>query len=160
VVDRAERSKAERIRRGTTVRVTAPSFVAALVIYRGDIVDCAPILRKWVGYRGASEALDVFRRKGWIVDVLTKEAILMAEMRWTHNDVSEVIPADVAKGATEQEVRRLTIELGKARHTTDTLAAAVQAYHTDTRLHKKTFRLCPFEICQIARTWQVARKKG
>ena len=76
MADRAERSsKAERIRRGTTVRVTAPHFVAALVIYRGEIVDCAPVLRKWVGLRGAAEALDFFRRKGWGVEVLdNKEA--------------------------------------------------------------------------------------
>lgn len=48
----------EKLRRGTSVLVTTPTFTAGLVIYRGGVVTCSPILKRWVGVRHAADALD------------------------------------------------------------------------------------------------------
>lgn len=64
-------SRAEKLRRGTSILVTAPTFVAGLVIYRGEVVTYAPILLGWVKGWPASEALDRLRQQGWRVEILT-----------------------------------------------------------------------------------------
>ena len=59
------------------VRVTAPHFVAGLVMGqvkgKNVCVRAAPILR-WAVYKSADDLRDAFRRKGW------KAAIVAAEM--------------------------------------------------------------------------------
>ncbi|HJY46680.1 MAG TPA: hypothetical protein VJ301_18850 [Propionibacteriaceae bacterium] len=64
-------SRAEKCRRGTSVLVTSPTFVAGLCIYRGEVVTYAPILRSWVRGFQAGEALDRLRAQGWRVEILS-----------------------------------------------------------------------------------------
>lgn len=68
-------SRAEKCRRGTSVLVTAPTFTAGLVIYRGEVVTYAPILRRWVRGWSAWEALDRLRAQGWRVEILSGQAV-------------------------------------------------------------------------------------
>ena len=60
---------AQRLEEASLVIVTAPSFVAALLIHRGEVLTYAPILARWIQRRKAAEALDVFRAQGWRVEV-------------------------------------------------------------------------------------------
>jgi hypothetical protein len=54
---------------GTRVTVTAPRFTASLVIFRNQVVECDPLLSRWVTRnRRASEVLDRFRAQGWRVE--------------------------------------------------------------------------------------------
>jgi hypothetical protein len=62
--------RAEKIRLATTIQVTAPTFVAQLQIYRGEVVAYAPELERWVKGRRASEALDRMREQRWRVEIL------------------------------------------------------------------------------------------
>ena len=52
--------RAEKIGLATTIQVTAPTFVAQLQIYRGEVVAHAPEL----------EALDLMREQKWRVEIL------------------------------------------------------------------------------------------
>ena len=55
----------------TLYQITAPHFVAAIVVRGGQIVDAAPILRWAIGKRCA-DTLDFFRKKHYqIRDVTT-----------------------------------------------------------------------------------------
>lgn len=56
--------------RGTLVQVTAPSFTGALIIYRANVITCAPILRQLIHQKSASEALDMFWKKGYGITFL------------------------------------------------------------------------------------------
>lgn len=53
------------------VRVTAPHFVAGLVMRDGRCVHAAPILRACVG-KDATALREVFRRKGWRAGVVRR----------------------------------------------------------------------------------------
>ena len=61
---------AEKIRLATTIQITAPTFVAQLRIYRGEVVAHAPELERWVKGRRAAEALDRLREQRWRVEIL------------------------------------------------------------------------------------------
>jgi ribonucleotide monophosphatase NagD (HAD superfamily) len=41
------------------------------VIYRGEVVTCSPILKRWAGVRRATDALDRLRAQGWRVEFIT-----------------------------------------------------------------------------------------
>jgi hypothetical protein len=63
--------RVKEARRRTSVQVTTPTFTAGLVIYRGEVVTCSPILKRWVGVRRAADALDRLRVQGWRVEFIT-----------------------------------------------------------------------------------------
>ena len=67
-------SRADKIRRASHVQITSKTFVASMLIFRGEVVEVAPILRKWVHKREpASYALDVLRKMGFGVKVIRPE---------------------------------------------------------------------------------------
>jgi hypothetical protein len=63
-------NKRRALRDGTAMQATRGDVTAGFVMYRGDVYEAAPILRKYVMGRTASDACDALRRAGWRVEPL------------------------------------------------------------------------------------------
>jgi hypothetical protein len=68
-------SRALKLSRATLIQITGPGFTAHLLIYRGEVLECAPILQKWVySKQGAADVLDSLRKRGFGVKAVDREA--------------------------------------------------------------------------------------
>lgn len=48
-------------------QVKARYFTAGFVVSNGRVIECAPILRKWIKRLSEDQALDVCEQRGWKV---------------------------------------------------------------------------------------------
>lgn len=56
-------------RDGMLVRISGPTFIAGIIIHRGRVIYCAPILR-WMINMTDDQARAAIERKGWTASIL------------------------------------------------------------------------------------------
>lgn len=53
---------------GRAVPISGPGFYAGVVVYRGQVVETAPILRKHLRGKSLDEMIAIVKKKGWKLD--------------------------------------------------------------------------------------------